>query len=238
MTPEFWHQRWQLGETGWHSDAVNRHLTEYWPSLRVAKNARVLVPLCGKSLDMLWLAGEGHRVVGVELSAAAAEAFFTENGLIPVVTDLAPHPFQRWSVDEIALLVGDFFDLSGEVLRAAGVPGIDAVYDRASLIALPPDLRERYAARLCALLRESSSTRAPRRSLLVTFDYDQQRMPGPPFAVAADEVRRLFEPRFRIEELASIDALRESPGFAARGLDRLAEHVYRLELRGDDGAAA
>jgi thiopurine S-methyltransferase len=237
MTPEFWHQRWQLGETGWHSDAVNRHLTEYWPGLAVAKDARVLVPLCGKSLDMLWLAGEGHRVVGVELSAAAADAFFSENGLSAVVTDLAPHPFQRWSVDEITLLVGDFFDLSSEVLRAAGVSGIDAVYDRASLIALPPDLRERYARHLIALLRDSFSPRAPRLVLLVTFDYDQARMPGPPFAVAAGEVRRLFEPDFRIDELASLDALQEGSGFAARGLDRLAEHVYRLALRGDDGAA-
>ena len=127
MTPEFWHQRWQRGEIGWHSDAVNRHLTEYWPRLGVPAGACVLVPLCGKSLDMLWLAGEGYVVVGVELSEQAVAAFFDENGLNAAVTDLAPHPFRRWSVDEITLLVGDFFDLSTETLRAAGVACIEAV---------------------------------------------------------------------------------------------------------------
>jgi thiopurine S-methyltransferase len=231
MTPEFWHQRWQRGEIGWHSEAVNRHLTEYWPRLAVPKDACVLVPLCGKSLDMLWLAGEGHSVVGVELSATAAEAFFTENGLSPVATDLAPYPFRCYRVDEIRLLVGDFFDLSAEALRAAGNSGIDAVYDRASLIALPPDLRATYARHLAPLLRQLRGG-SPPVSLLITFDYDQSRMPGPPFAVAAGEVQALFERDFRIEELTSFDVLPENPGLAARGLDRLAEHVYRMQMLG------
>jgi len=231
MTPEFWHQRWQRGEIGWHSEDINRHLAEHWPALDVPATGRVLVPLCGKSLDMLWLAGRGHRVLGIELSPIAVAAFFAENGLHAQVQDLAPEPFVRWSVDELELLVGDFFDLSPRLLQDAG-GGIDAIYDRASLIALPPALRPAYAAHLASLLRGAGGTAAPIVSLLITLDHDPSRMQGPPFAVSETEVRALFGADFRIEAVADFDALAESPGFRARGLDWLREHVYRLELRG------
>jgi thiopurine S-methyltransferase len=230
VTPEFWHKRWQCGETGWHSADINRHLTEYWPGLGVATAARVLVPLCGKTLDLLWLAGCGHRVLGVELSPIAVEAFFRENGLYPRVTDLAPLPFVRWAVDEIELLAGDFFDLTPELLRDATGGGIGAVYDRAALIALPPPQRGAYAAHLGAMLRAAGDAGAPPVSLLISLDYDQSRMQGPPFAVTEAEVRALFGSDFAIDTLADFDALAENPRFAQRGLDRLREHVYRLQL--------
>jgi thiopurine S-methyltransferase len=231
VTPEFWHQRWQCGETGWHSADINRHLADCWPGLGVAAGARVLVPLCGKSLDMLWLAGRGYRVLGVELSPIAVEAFFRENGLEPRVTDLAPLPFVRWAVDEIELLVGDFFDLTADLLRGTAGSGIGAVYDRAALIALPPALRGAYAQRLAALLRDTGDPVTPPISLLISLDYDQARMQGPPFAVTEAEVRRLFDTDFAIDPLADFDALAENPRFGQRGLDRLREHVYELRLR-------
>lgn len=241
MTPEFWHQRWQHGETGWHSASINRHLTEHWPALGVPVTGRVLVPLCGKSLDLLWLAGQGHRVLGIELSTIAAEAFFRDNDLTPQITDLSPAPFQRFAVDELVLLVGDFFDLTPALVQAeigleggvgdAARPSIDAVYDRAALIALPPPLREAYAAHLTALLDATTSAAVSPASLLISLDYDQARMQGPPFAVSEAEVRRLFGGAFHIEALAAFDALAENPRFRERGLDRLVEHVYQLSLR-------
>ena len=215
MNPEFWRQRWQRGELGWHEDDFNRHLAEHWPGLGVALGARVFVPLSGKSLDMLWLAGRGHRVLGVEISEVAAVAFCDENGLSPRVTD--EPPFRRYAMDEIEILVGDFFDLTPAHLADVG-----AVYDRASLIALPPAMRPRYAEHLTALLP------AGVQSLLITLDYDPARMAGPPFAVAADEVRTLFSPAFDIDLLASFDVIAESPRWRQRGLDWLNEHVFRL----------
>ena len=245
MTPEFWHQRWQRGEIGWHSEELNRHLTEHWPRLHIGAEARVLVPLCGKTLDMLWLAGQGHRVLGVELSPIAAEAFFRDNGLTPQVTDLSPAPFLRFAVDELVLLVGDFFDLTPQLAQASldsrgGGDGgaIHAVYDRAALIALPPQSRPAYAAHLSKLLRAAGSHQEPAESLLVSLDYDQSQMQGPPFAVGDAEVRALFAEAFAIEPLASFDALAENPRFRERGLDQLTEHVYRLELRDIAGALA
>lgn len=218
MTPDFWLNRWRRSELGWHEDEINRHLAEHWPSLGVHHQARVLVPLCGKSLDMLWLASRGHAVLGVEISPLAAKQFFAENRLEPGIDRLGR--FQRFQVDEISLLVGDFFDLRAEQLE-----DVTAVYDRASLIALPPEMRPRYARHLAALL--------PARvcSLLITLEYDQSRMKGPPFAVAEPEVRALFERDFEVETLSVFDALAESPRFRARGLEALEERVYRLRRR-------
>jgi len=218
MNPEFWHQRWQRGEIGWHSDDINRHLTEHWPRLGAATGSRVLVPLCGKSLDLLWLAAQGHRVIGVEISPVAIDEFLRENGLSALRHD--EPPFRRANADEIELLVGDFFDLTPD-----HVAGVTAVYDRASLIALAPAMRPRYAAHLAELLPAGCM------SLLITLDYDQAQMSGPPFAVTAEEVRELFGGAFEIDPVAAQDVLEEQPRFRARGLTRLDEQVYRLRRR-------
>lgn len=215
MDPSFWHERWATGQTGWHLDTVNPHLEAHWPRLNLSSRVRVFVPLCGSSRDMLWLAGEGHRVVGVELSTVAAERFFADAGLEPSVREEGP--FTRYSVDEIEILCGDFFDLDRERLGA-----VEAVYDRASLIALPPSMRERYAGQMKALLDDETPV------LLITLDYDQEQMAGPPFAVRESEVRALYEPVFDVQVLAAPDVLDESPRFRERGLTALHEPVYIL----------
>jgi len=216
MNPEFWHQRWQRGETGWHEGEINTHLRELWPQMRISPGARVLVPLCGKTLDLLWLASQGHRVLGVELSPLAVEAFFAENGLSPEITQ--DPPFTRHRVDEIEILCGDLFHLAPGKLGS-----VDAVYDRASLIALPPELRQSYAAHLETLF----PTAVPR--LLITLEYDQTEMPGPPFAVHPPEVESLFSGSHQVKPVAALDLIDESPRFRERGLSRLEERVYRLE---------
>lgn len=215
MTPEFWLNRWQRNKLGWHEDGVNRHLAEHWPSLELPEDARVLVPLCGKSLDLLWLASRGHPVLGVDISPLAAEQFFAESQLEPRIDAFGP--FQRYQVDEMTLLVGDFFELHREQ-----VARISAVYDRASLVALPPEMRPRYARHLATLLPPGVG------SLLITLEYEQSRMKGPPFAVLEPEVRALLEADFQVETLSIVDALAENPRFRARGLDALEERIYRL----------
>ena len=219
MTPDFWHERWQRGETGWHLDEINLHLQAHWPRLGVGHRGRVLVPLCGKSMDLLWLASQGHRVLGVELSPIAVEALFRDQGLTPEVTEESP--FRRYRMDEIEVLCGDFFDLS-----PAHLGGVEAVYDRASLIAFPPETRGRYARHLMEVLAPAA------RVLLVTLDYDQEQMAGPPFAVISAEVIDLFGERFEIEPNACVDVLAENRRFRERGLTRLMERVYTLRPRG------
>ena len=216
MNPEFWHDRWQRGEIGWHRDTINTRLLDFWSQLQTQTGSRVLVPLCGKSRDMLWLAGEGHRVLGVEISPVAVEAFFEESGLEAKIE--ARPPFRHYCADEIEILCGNFFDL-----EPGHVADVRAVYDRAALIALPGEMRPRYVSHLFDLLPPLPAM------LLVTLDYPQQQMQGPPFSVSDAEVRTLFGDRCRIDCLSSWDALEENPRFRERGLTRLVESVYQLQ---------
>ncbi len=223
MEPDFWHERWVRAEIGFHQQDINFHLQRFWDRLGLPAGRRVFVPLCGKSRDMLWLAGEGYPVTGVEISPVAVEAFFEENGLRP--NRWREGAFEIWEQDEIRVLLGDFFAL--EPHHLAEVAG---VYDRASLIALPPAMRERYARKLAAMLPAGIQT------LLVTLEYDQAALVGPPFAVGETEVRALFEPAHAVELLHTRDALAEESRWRERGLTWLLEKAYRLTHRAATGA--
>lgn len=174
--PTFWHDRWTTGQLGFHEAQPNAHLVRWWPTLGLAANARVLVPLCGKSKDLAWLLAQGHTVVGVELSPIACAAFFAEQGLEPTRTE-GPD-FVTWSCGPITLLQGDIFELE--------LPGsFDAVWDRAATIALPPDLRARYGPQVRRQLKQGGAL------LIVSFVYDATRRDGPPFSVPDVEIQAL-----------------------------------------------
>jgi len=217
MDLDFWHQRWRDNRIGFHQGEINPHLVRYWQRLGVKPGGPVLVPLCGKSRDMAWLA-ESHPVLGVELSPKAAGDFYRESNL--TVTPRREDPFIVYQSGPVALLCGDFFDL-----QPAHTRGIAAVYDRAALIALPADMRPAYAARLGALLASGTPM------LLITLAYEQAQMDGPPFSVEAAEVEALFAADWRIESLQRDDILDDEPRYRERGLSRLAEHVYLLSRR-------
>lgn len=215
MDPEFWLQRWAEGRIGFHQAQVNALLEQHWPALGLAPGSTVLVPLAGKSRDMAWLAGQGHRVLGVELSDAACAAFFEENGL---VSDADRHgPFLRRSAGGITLLAGDVFDLGDADLAA-----VDAAYDRAALIALPPALRRRYADQLYGRLPRGCQV------LLVTLEYPPEEKQGPPFSVDGDEVAVLFARDWTIELLERRDILHREPGFRAEGVTALHTSAWHL----------
>lgn len=219
METSFWLDRWQRNEIGFHQDTINSHLQTFWPRLGAAPRSTVFVPLCGKSRDMLWLAAQGYRVLGVEISPLAVEAFFSENGLQPRRS--VAGAFARWECDEVSLLCGDFFALTPTLLE-----GGTAVYDRASLIALPPQMRQRYAQHLAELLPPGNKV------LLITMEYPQHQMQGPPFCVLEDEVRTLYDDGFHVSAIHGENILDRNPRFRERGLTELREHVYVLTRRG------
>ncbi len=166
---------------------------------------------------MVWLQQQGHTVLGVELSPIAIQAFFAENHA--QVKQSKHHQFDQYQADDIRILCGDFFDLSREDMA-----GVSAVYDRASLVALPPEMRERYANHLVNILPSGTQI------LLVTFDYPQYEMSGPPFAVSPDEVMSLYSSHARVRKLAEIDVLADNPRFRDRGVSRLQENVFVVTL--------
>lgn len=218
LEADFWVERWKNNQIGFHQETINRHLEEYWRHLDVPKGSTVFVPLCGKSLDMLWLVDQGYRVLGVELSHAAVESFFKENSLDVEVTE--ENGLRLWKGDQISIYEGDFFSLTKEQLF-----GVSAVFDRASLIALPDWMRCDYVDGLKKLLKPTTGM------LLITLVYDQDEMQGPPFSVSAEEVGQLYKGWCDLEEIASIDALAEEPGFMKKGLTSLQEKVFTLSVR-------
>ncbi len=224
MEQDFWHERWQQQQIGFHQEEINPHLEAFWPELRIPPGALVFVPLCGKSGDMLWLCSQGYRVLGVELSPLAVEAFFAENGL--VYTRTAKPRYILYESAELSIYCGDFFDLVEGDLE-----GVQAVFDRASLVALPTEMRHAYATHMKRLLPSGC------RTLLVTFEYAQQEMAGPPFSVRENEVRDLYEDDCKVELRHTLDILPQEPRFRSKGLTRLEEKVYFLTFNGREGYA-
>lgn len=216
---DFWLERWKRDEIGFHEGVVNAYLNQYWSGLNVAQGSRVFVPLCGKSVDVQWLCAQGYNVSGVELSSIAVRAFFHENSY--AVHQYVKGKFDVYDANEIRIYCGDFFDLSRQ-----DMVGVTAVYDRASMVALPPEMRARYVRHLVNVLTPGT------KILLVTFDYPQQEMQGPPFAVSSAEVENLYGQYANISLLENIDALPKNPRFKQKGITRLQEQIYMLTLRG------
>lgn len=216
MEEAFWQARWAQGQIGFHLQEVNPYLQQHWPSLSIAPGSQVLVPLCGKSLDMAWLAGQDLRVLGVELADRAVEDFFAEQGLQPEVEQQGVLRLYRAAGVEI--YCGDFFNVQAE-----HVAGCTALYDRAALIALPETMRARYVEHLAAILPGNC------RGLLVSLEYAQEEMSGPPFSVSQAEIDARLSPYWQIELLARHDVLNENWRFLQRGLSSLHESIYRLQ---------
>ncbi len=217
----FWLRRWEENTIGWHHHEYNPHLLGFWHLLNVPPGSRVLVPLCGKSRDMVWLAERDYRLLGVELSPIAVSSFFAELGLEPRLAE--QEQFTRWQAGSYEILCGDLF-----ALETGDLQTVDAVYDRASLVALDRDQRKVYAHFLARLLPAGCEV------LLVAMDYPQQEMQGPPFSVTEAEVRELFLSAFDITLLDSLDLLQGSDRYQDRGLSRMSEQVYRLCKFRDD----
>ena len=215
MQPEFWHDRWARNQIGFHLEEVNPCLRRFWPEIGVEKNGRVLVPLCGKTLDIAWLVAQGHSVLGVELSQTAIEGFFSEHNINPRIS--REGAFSAYEAGPVKILCGDFFALNE--LDTADCVGL---YDRAAIIALPPEMRAAYARHLTQTLPQGCN------GLMITLEYDQSEMSGPPFSVPDEEVQALLSPAWTLTVLEQPDILGKSWKFLQGGATRLVERVYQL----------
>lgn len=210
-----WIQRWKNGKIGWHRDQPNSKLIEFIDCLSLKKNDLVFVPLCGKSLDMLYLIKQGYKVIGVELSDIAAQQFFVENKIDYSI--IKSDKFTIYSAANIQIYCGDYFDLTYLDLTS-----VVAVYDRASLIALPLALRERYASHLYSIISTGC------RVLLLTLNYPQSQISGPPFAVNKEEVWLLYKTGFDCQQLQCFDDLENEPKFQRENVDYIEKATYCL----------
>lgn len=228
MNLDFWHDKWERMEIGFHLNEVNRLLMKFWPEMPVSAGETVLVPLCGKTLDLIWLRRQGYGVVGIELSEIALDAlaaeFSRELGIGLSKSRSADGERVLFRGDGVLLIAGDFFAVSPELLQQECGQDIAAVYDRAAIVALPDRMRADYARQLQRLTKG-----APQ--LLITLDYDQRLRNGPPFALSDAEVSSHYQDGYRISLLDERELIDQEPRFRAQGLDSFMQRVYRLERR-------
>ena len=188
MEHQFWYEKWEINELGFHQDDFNPPLVKHWRMLDIPAGSKVFVPLCGKSMDMLWLAQLGYDVLGVELSEIAARSFFDEHGLRAECDKVGP--FTRYKSARVQIYCGDFFLLTPAMLH-----DVVAAFDRGSLIALPADMRVQYVQKLKELLQPTVKT------LLITISYQDGQITPPPHQVYDEEVNTLYQPWCEVEFL-------------------------------------
>ena len=224
MNSKFWQQRWQEGRIGFHQSDVNPELIKHFSNLALPAGSQVLVPLCGKSVDMVWLAHAGYDVVGIELVESAVQAFFAEQNIMPTITEFISaadgSTLKRYqgqlAGQTITLWVADIFALS-----PTAIGDIAAVYDRAALIALPADMRPDYSKQIYKL-----SNNAPQ--LLITLNYDQSKKDGPPFSISPEQLKQYYDANYEIIELESQSSTLNSAAELS-----VTEHVWLLSKNQD-----
>lgn len=216
MAANFWETAWAERRIGFHQPEVNADLVSEAPWFLDDRPHRVLVPLCGKTVDMKWLAARGHEVVGVELTEQGAHEFFADRGLTPTASSVGA--FTALRAGAITILRGDIFDL-----HTADEAPFDRIWDRAAMIALPPDLRPRYQAQMADLVGAGATM------LLNVLEYDPTRMTGPPFSVPAAEVEAAFA-GLPVTLLARADQMDDR--WRERGHSWMTRHLYRVGAAG------
>lgn len=212
MDENFWIQKWEKNEIAFHEGDANPLLVRHFRELSLSKGSRVFVPLCGKTLDITWLLSHGFRVAGAELSELAVKQLFAGLKMKPEIISVGG--MKRYSAQNIDVFNGNIFDLTHEALGP-----VDAVYDRAALVALPEDMRHRYARHLAAVTGQ-----APQ--LIISYVYDQKQMDGPPFSVTNEEVKRHYGEMYDVRLLESIHVTGGLKGKCAA-----TENVWLLKKR-------
>lgn len=212
MEKEFWLDKWEKQQIGFHKDGYNEKLLEHYNLLNLKKNDTILVPLCGKTLDLIWLASKGLYVIGVELSELAINDFFKENNLEFAVEEISG--FKKYVSNNITLFHGDIFNLTSDITGK-----IDAIYDRASTVALPVDMRISY-------LKKITELNKPFNTLMVLLEYDQSKIQGPPFSVDEEFIREKLS-HFQIDKLEELFSEAVSPKFKEAGADTV-QKVYHI----------
>ena len=217
MNAEFWHSRWQEKRIGFNQSAVNLLLINYFKQLNLPAGSRVFVPLCGKSIDMAWLAAQGYDVVGVELVETAVQEFFTEQNISPTVHQHADNPAIKYyqgqlSGQTITLWVADIF-----ALTTKDIGSVKAVYDKAALIALPENMRTKYSEHIRKI-----SGHAPQ--FIITLTYDQSKKAGPPFSISSEQIQQYYGDNYHISGLTS-----EPTSIGSAPELMVTEHVWLLE---------
>jgi thiopurine S-methyltransferase len=210
MDVEFWKTAWDEGRIGFHRGEFHPELLKYFPLLEIQGEQSILVPLCGKTLDITWLSHQNLYVTGVELCQKAVLEYFQDHSIENYEVQNNSYTHQN-----ITLEVGDFFHHQKE-------GGYDYIYDRAAIVALPPQMRIEYAKKCLELLKPKG------RSLLIAFEYDQTKVQGPPFSVEEAEIYQLFGNEAQIDLLDTQSSQPKNQKFVEAGLNKFTQKTYLI----------
>jgi thiopurine S-methyltransferase len=235
-----WLNRWQAKRIGFHLPEVNPILVQYSSTMLSTENGnsqkcsalRVLVPLCGKTVDMAYLTSTAGEVVGVEGIKTALEEFVQEQPDLNIEFkgDSHKNGFEYFLGTDITLLKGNFFQLD----TAKTFGAFDAIYDRASMVAIEPELRKSYVEVMGKLLVKGGNI------LLVALErissLEEATKKGPPYSIPEATVRQLYESLDWVESVTVLqqeDKLNNNPKEQERysDLDQLLETVYLINAK-------
>jgi thiopurine S-methyltransferase len=212
MDRNFWINRWEENRLGWHQEAVHPLLVKFFDAYLLPGGSRVFVPLCGKTRDIAWLLSKDYRVVAAELSEIAIRQLFDDLGITPTVRGLGS--VKHFAAPSLDIYVGDVFDLTKEQIGP-----VDLIHDRAAMVALPDDMRAKYVSHLVKITDTA-------RQFVISFDYDQGLMSGPPFSVPQPEIEVLYGSAYSSDLLFAQDI----PG-GLKGLAPASEQAWLMENR-------
>lgn len=191
MEASFWHQKWGDNQIGFHESEANALLVRHFDSLNLKQDARIYLPLCGKTRDIAWMLDKGYQVVGAELSEIAIKQLFKDLDAEPEISVVSE--LTHYHAEGIDMYVGDIFEVSADILGP-----VDAIYDRAALVALPPETRVKYAKHL-------QDTTGNAKQLVICFQYDQSLMTGPPFSIVGEEIQKHYAADYEITNLETCE---------------------------------
>lgn len=212
MEAEFWHRKWDTNDIGFHNHQANPLLVKHLEQLALPSGSRLFLPLCGKTLDIGWLLDKGYKVAGAELSKLAVIQLFDELGIAPQISQRGE--LEVYSANNLVIFIGDIFNLDESLLG-----NVDAIYDRAALVALPESMRAQYTRHLRDITHHSPQ-------LLICFEYDQTQMEGPPFSVPDSEVEQHYGHHYDLTLVSS-----ESVEGGLKGKCAAKENVWLLTLK-------
>lgn len=212
MSNKIWKSMWKHNQFQFHQPIINPLLQQYLPQLQLSANDDILVPLCGKSLDMDLLIDSGYHVIGIELSKIAIQAYFDARNIKPQHEKKGQ--FIRWWHNDIEIWCGDIFNLTDN-----DISHVKTLYDCASLTALPSESRPHYVQHFYEKLSKQSQI-----LLITTESADEHQLESA--SMIDSEVQSLYENYYQIELLHGQSSLKQDPEHPGAAIMPMDEKVY------------
>jgi thiopurine S-methyltransferase len=189
---QYWLDRWDCNDIdGFCQESPNESLVKHFSKFKLNANSTCMIPMCGNSIDIMFFVANKVNVVGIELSEKAAILFFKSHQLQYSV--IQGDKYKCYQGDNVSIYVADVFDLPSLI---KDMPLFDIWYDRGAYIALPDNLRYKYAKMMVEVCSDNIQI------LLLAMTHDRETQ-TPPFSISQDEINANFMPHIKFKLIDS-----------------------------------